>query len=236
MIRTKLARIPACRGPLVVGSEHVRPRLAGDAGAVTIEMAFVAPFLALIAFGMAEMGLAWRDAMSLSNAVRSGARVASSAGDTETADHQALVALHAALADLPDTDISFAIIYDAGSANGEVPSQCLTVGATTNAVGGIPDLCNVYGGDWIRDTLDPDDPSPFQGITGPANNPNCASSRVDRAFCPHDRESSQRAPGGPDYIGVYVQANHDWATGILGSGGMDLEDSAVMRIEPRWED
>ena len=55
-------------------------RRAGDRGAVLVEMVLVVPILALIVAAVFEFGLAWRDTMTISNAMRSGARVGSNAG------------------------------------------------------------------------------------------------------------------------------------------------------------
>lgn len=211
-----------------------KSRFFGDEGGVTVEMALVVPFLFLIMAGILEFGLAWRDSLSTSNAVRAAARVVSSAGDASTADHQALVALTSALADVPASEIRFAVIYDAGVNGGDVPEQCKSLGASTNAIGGIPNLCNVYGGEWLNTTFDPFNTAPFDGQVGSAGNPRCRSGRADWSFCPLQRESSQRAPGGPDYVGVYVAINHEWVTGVFGASGLDMSDSATMRIEPRW--
>jgi hypothetical protein len=209
-------------------------RLRGDEGGLTVEMALLTPLLFLLLAGVFEFGLAWRDSLSISNATRAGARAASSAGDASTADHQALSTLTAGLEGLPETEIDYVIIYDAGAADGEVPAACKARGATTNAINGIPNQCNIYGGDWLRDTFDPFDTTLFEGQVGSPSNPQCASGRADWSFCPLRRESSQRAAGGPDYVGVFVKTTHGYVTKVFGSGGMDMEDSAVMRIEPKW--
>lgn len=218
-------------------------RLAGDGGGLTLEMAIITPVLFLILVGVLECGLAWRDSLSLSNAVRSSARVASSAGDDSSADHQALVALSSALEGLPSTEIRFVVVYDAtggsganASIGGAVPEACKSTGATTSSVGGHPGVCNIYSGEWIRTVFDPEDTSPFEGQTGSASNPGCASTRADRAWCPLQREADQRAAGGPDYVGVYVATNHGWVTGAFGESGLDMQDNAVMRIEPQFGD
>ncbi len=218
-------------------------RLQGDDGGLTVEMAILTPFLFLLLTGIFEFGLAWRDSLSLSNAVRASARVASSAGDGSTADHQALVALSAALEGLPSTEIEYVIIYDAtggsganASIDGAVPEVCRTNGSSVSSVGGHPNVCNIYSGEWLRTVFDPDDTSLFEGQTGSATDPRCASGRADRAWCPLEREADQRAAGGPDYVGVYVATNHGWVTGLFGQSGLDMQDNAVMRIEPQFGD
>lgn len=52
-------------------------RARNDRGAVAVEFALVFPFLALVLFGMITTGLTYSDHLSITNAVREGARFAS---------------------------------------------------------------------------------------------------------------------------------------------------------------
>ena len=56
------------------------------------------------------------------------------------------------------------------------------------------------------------------------------TNNLDRFWCPTNREV--RASGPPDYVGVYVEARHDFITGLFGPG-MTLTDEIIMRIEPQ---
>jgi hypothetical protein len=55
----------------------VRTRQRSDSGAVAVEFALVAPFLLLVLFGMITTGFTYSDHLSITNAVREGARLGS---------------------------------------------------------------------------------------------------------------------------------------------------------------
>ncbi len=58
-----------------------RRRCRGERGAVAVEAALVTPVVLLMIFGMIEFSFALRDHVALSSAVRTGARMASTAAD-----------------------------------------------------------------------------------------------------------------------------------------------------------
>jgi Flp pilus assembly protein TadG len=77
----------------------MRRRRTGDEGAVAVEAALVTPLIVLLLFGTIEFGLALKDWLNVTSAVRSGARIASAeprlssyADDTMTQVKNALVA------------------------------------------------------------------------------------------------------------------------------------------------
>ena len=103
------------------------------------EFAIVAPILVLVAMGVAEFGLAWRDSMTVSGALRSSARVASNSGSDRLADYDAIQALEASIAAIPDTDIEQVVIFNAGTDS--TPTPGCRAGTPSSAPGFE---CNVY--------------------------------------------------------------------------------------------
>jgi Flp pilus assembly protein TadG len=73
-------------------------RLKGDHGSALVESAIVLPFLALMVFGIVELGFLFRSATIVNNSTRSGARlVASQYGSAKTSANQLNVVDNAAL-------------------------------------------------------------------------------------------------------------------------------------------
>ena len=72
-------------------------RANGSRGAVIVEFVLIAPVFAVIMAGVLELGLAFRDTMTVSNALRSGARVGSNAGRERLADYTILKSIEAAM-------------------------------------------------------------------------------------------------------------------------------------------
>ena len=71
-----------------------------DRGAVAVEMAIVVPILVLLAFGMLEFGLAFKNKLTISQAVNQATRNASVLGIDDYADIEILNAVEAGLADM----------------------------------------------------------------------------------------------------------------------------------------
>ena len=188
-------------------------RRRSDRGATLVEFALVLPLLALLAFGTVEFGLAWRDSMTVSNALRSGARVGSNSGDDRLADFDILKQVESAIHEIDNTRIERVVIFRSTDPDGVVPNSCLN-GTPQNG------LCNVYTA------------AQMSSLTaGDFDSPTCAGD-ADSAWCPTTREDRQVV--GADYLGVWVQVHRDWVTGLFPpSTGITMTDHAVMRLEPR---
>lgn len=190
-----------------------RPR--GERGTAIVELVLIVPVLLGLAIGLAEFGLGWRDSLTVSNAMRAGARVGSSAANARTADYEVLQAVRAAVADLPTGAVERIVVYDAAGVNGDVPTAC--------AAGTPGPTCNVY--------TEADLLLPVSAFGGTASS--CAADAVDRYWCPTGRKARQSGVGGPpDYLGVWIQVRHAFVTGLFGSG-LTITDGAVMRVEPQ---
>lgn len=69
-----------------------KPTRGGDEGATLVEFAIVLPLLLLILFAILELGLAFRDVLTTSSAVRQGTRMLSALGNDPDADCEAVIA------------------------------------------------------------------------------------------------------------------------------------------------
>ena len=194
-----------------------RRKEAGSRGAAIVEFVLIAPVFVLIVAGVLEFGLAFRDSMTVSNALRAGARVGSNAGRERSADYTILKSIEAAMAEVPSSRIERIIVYKAATADSSVPNACLAVSGSS---GGVTGVCNVYrASDLARPATD------FAGTT------TCTSSSPDRHWCPTSRQAQQAL--GADYLGVYMEVRYTYVTKLFPGTGVTIHDRAIMRLEPR---
>lgn len=185
-------------------------------GAALVEFVLIAPVLVLITAAIFEYGLAFRDSMTLSNSLRSGARVGSNAGRERQADYTILKSVEAAMTEVPNSHIVRLIVYKATTADSAVPASCLAVSGS----GGVNGVCNVYlASDLARPLSD------YGGTTS------CSGTAPDRYWCPTTRQNSQAL--GADYLGVWMEIRYTYVTHVLPGTGITIRDRAVMRLEPR---
>lgn len=193
-----------------------RPDGRRERGAALTEFVLIVPVLALVVAAVFEFGLAFRDSMTVSNALRSGARVGSNAGRERLADYTILKSVEAAMAEVPTARIERVIVYKASTGNSSVPAACLAISGS----GGVSGSCNVYRGtDLARPSSD------YAGTTS------CASTAPDRYWCPTARQNQQAL--GADYLGVWMQVRYTYVTNMFPGDGILIRDRAVMRLEPR---
>ncbi|MDW3218054.1 MAG: TadE/TadG family type IV pilus assembly protein [Acidimicrobiales bacterium] len=186
-------------------------RLDGDKGVAMVEMAIVAPFLALIVAGIVEYGTLWRDDLTVTSATRSAARVISNAGDTEGADYEGIQSLRAALESIDGVTIEGMLVYNASAVDGEPNSSCFLGDNPVSSTG----WCNYYSAAQIQSLT----PADFSACTGP-----------DASWCPTGRDDNQT--GGTDKVGVWVRINREYFTGLIPGDGVTITDFSVMNIEP----
>lgn len=188
-------------------------RSRGDRGAALTEFVFLVPVLALIVAGVLEFGLAWRDSMTVSNALRSGARVGSNAGRDRLADYTILKAIEAAMSEVQTARIERIVVYKASTSSSAPTTTC-------QAGTSVANVCNVYTStDLARPASD------FAGTTS------CGATAPDRFWCPVSRQSQQAL--GADYLGVWMQVRYTWITHMFPGSGLTIHDRAIMRLEPR---
>lgn len=129
-----------CDEPVGGRGHHsrLRRRLTDDRGAALIEFSMVALLLATIGLGTFELGTAWSDSQLVSQAARSGARVAAQLSDEPNADLRTVEAIEAALGDMATGDVRI-VIYDAIAADGAMVPTCETANPP-----GRTNQCSVY--------------------------------------------------------------------------------------------
>jgi hypothetical protein len=198
-----------------------RRREAGDRGAALVEFVLIAPVFALLVAGVLEFGLAFRDSMTVSNALRAGVRVGSNAGRERSADYTILKAVEAAMAEVPSSHIQRIIVYKADTANSAVPAACLAVSGSGGVAGTGGVYCNVYqASDLAR---------PASDFTAACTGN--AGTAPDHYWCPTGRQATQAL--GADYLGVYMQVRYTYVTKVFPGTGVTIHDRAIMRLEPR---
>ena len=185
-------------------------------GAAMVEFVLIAPLLVLITAAIFEFGLAFRDSMTLSNALRSGARVGSNAGRERQADYTILKSVEAAMTEFPTAQVQRVIVYKASTSNSDVPAACLAITGS----GGVTGSCNVYQSSDLARPL-----SDFGGTTS------CSGTSPDRYWCPTSRQNQQAL--GADYLGVWMQIRYRYVTRVFPGTGITITDHANMRLEPR---
>jgi len=180
----------------------------GERGASLVEFAVIAPLLMVLVFGTVEMGLAFRDRLTVSSAVQAAARIGSVLGTEDAADFATLQAVTAGLnGQLDPSEIVEVYIYRSDESG---------TFSASNA--------NLY----VFDPSDPacpwtpcpnPDPAFFEGYGSPSN------------WAPPDRSSALPSP---DILGVRVVFVHDWVTTIMPfmSTPAVWTDDARVRLEP----
>ena len=83
----------------------------GERGATIVEFSLVLPIILLFIFGITELGLGFKDFLSVSNASREGTRIASSAGNDPNADCAVLSGLSNSLVALDLDQIDRVEVY-----------------------------------------------------------------------------------------------------------------------------
>ncbi len=185
-------------------------------GTAMTELAFVLPVLAVFAFGVIELGGAWRSRLTVQTAVRAGVRVGSAEGKIAAADQGILLASGSVLYDIGLSNVDWVIVYKSSTSDGAVPAGCLT--PAPHSVSGS---CNVYTGSQLAQVVAGTNPGTWFG---------CGVGALDGWWCPATRQSVQAL--GNDYLGVRVTVRHPMMTTVLGSR-ITLTDDAVMRLEPQ---
>ena len=181
------------------------------------EAAIISPVFFALLFGVIEMGILFRDHLTITNATRDGARTAAASGGDIDADWRILQTINQSAAAADRGDIQRIVIFKATSTSDKPTATC----KAGTAVDGV---CNVYT---VAD------------LTRPVSDFNCTSNLVDRRFCP----SGPISPTGPPYwrdtrmsalgyIGVYIEMRHRYVTGFFGAS-IQIRDTSVVRIEPR---
>lgn len=192
-----------------------------------IEFALFLPVLVALAMGVLEFGLAWHDSGRVERSVQTAGRAASTVGPFQSAmaDFDAVRAVATTLAGADHATLERVIVYNSTAPDGAPPQACLNVDISTPLIGhGVSGVCNVYSAAQVAQS------DPSVGFSrGSILAPDCDSGDWDDDWCPVDRV---RDIDNPVYVGVYVEANFDWITGLLPGNGVDISRYAVFQLEP----
>lgn len=200
-------------------SGRTRRRADGDRGVAIVEMALVAPLLALVLCGIIEFGFAWRDDLTVASSARAGARVVSNLGDADYTDYETILSVQAGLGGLNGATVTGVMVFDASLNGGEPSTQCFDAGG--NPQSSAAGNCNYYSEAMIASMAATD----FS--TGVA----CGAGAWDRYYCPLTERSTNQAVLLSD-VGVWIEVERPWLTGMFPGDGLTMHDIAVMRLEP----
>lgn len=217
-----------------------------DRGATLIEAAIVMPVIMLILFGVLEMGMLFRNYLSVTQLTRDGARSASAYGRDFDADFRTISVIKNTVDVITSGDVKRVVIFDATEdrENSTVPPICTTADPTVpGSVNPAPasldanifkhdaDLtaseaaaitrCNIYTPDTWLDT-------PRYGCDDLGNTGDDPD--FDLNWCPSVRDVS--AEDGTDYVGIWIEFEHQWVTGLLGES-RTITETMIMRLEPK---
>lgn len=182
-----------------------------ERGATLLEFVFVAPFLLLMAFGTAEMGLAWVANNRVEGSTSTAARIGASSGSLPEADVNILVSLKSSLPAKELANLDRVIIFKPTNADGGVPAICIKPFGSTNQTG-VNAQCNTYSGATVR------------SVTTSTN-----LGSADDFWNPTTRKDTLAGP--PDYIGVWVRTIHENQTGTY-FGDFTITKTSIYRIQP----
>ncbi len=181
-------------------------RRGDDDGAAAVEAAIIIPVLAMIIFGIIEFGMLFRASLSFSNAARAGARTAVALPRVPSYASAAQQAVSGALRNTVNpSEINYLTIFRADPVTGQPIS------------GGTVKTCTsqCYRYTWNSAT------SQWTPVNGPSWSAN-----------------TQRACGqeaSTDYLGIYVEGQYQWKTGIFRpffGDSTTIGERTIMRLEP----
>ena len=232
-------------------------RRRGDRGAVAVEAAIILPLLFMLIFGMLEIGSALKSYSGAANSVRAAGRMASVAANNADADRAILERMAQEATGIGSGEIEYVVVWHASSTGELPPPACLPAaqgspntssvgvsdgGPAVNAVG----ACNIYhrpadtGGAFDMATGDAANPPAFYfGCSGPSDT--AAANKLDCNWPGRNRKATVTPRGAtpppgqtrtPDYLGVYIKAEHDYVTGVLGDT-LTITDASVNLLEPQ---
>jgi Flp pilus assembly protein TadG len=184
-----------------------------EQGATLVEAAIVLPVLLLVVVSIIELGLVFKDYLTVSYISREGARIGALAGDDTAADCAILTGLGDIAVSGDLGRIQEIQIYKADPNTG-------TQGASYNRA--------IYN--------DGEDPTLCTEPLGGAPNDGWTITYVGAGYPPTSRSVAVSGTAGGsslDIIGVRVLLNRTWATGFGPfNGSMTVDESTITRMEP----
>ena len=174
-----------------------------ERGANLVELALVVPIIILVVIGILEVGVAFRDLLTVSNAAKEGVRLVAAMGDDPTTDCVVLVKTSSALA----SSVSLADLVNIEIFKAKpdgTPSQMTNI---YTLIGSDPTDCT----HWSPNPLDID----------------------SLIWSPLARNVTVGPSDDLDIAGVRVTYTHKWITGFPPFvGSFVLDEATVSRLEP----
>lgn len=190
-----------------------KPGRNTERGATLIEAAIILPLLLLVIISILELGLAFKDFLTVSYLSREGARIAALAGDDDTADCAVLTGLGALINPGDLARLREIQIYEADP--------------NTGAQGSAYNRALYVDGEDATKCTEP---------TGGATDDGWTITYVAGGYDPLTREVAVSATSGGaalDIIGVRVILDRNWVTGFGPfSGPMTVDEATITRMEP----
>jgi hypothetical protein len=183
-----------------------------ERGATLVESAIAFGLFFLVFFAIVEFGLVFKDWLSVSQATREGARAGATFGDDLSSDIKVLDGVESAL--LPQGWASGDEVRIFRANNPNVSESTLYTYSPSfdcsDPTGIFPpgDCCN-----WA--------PCPEFGRTN----------YTLPAWAPPDRDVTAPIT---DRIGVTIELHHEWLTGFIGDGTLDLTTTTDFQLEPQF--
>lgn len=176
-----------------------------DKGATLVEFSLLFGMIMMLAIGVFEYGMVFRDSLSVSVSAREGARVAASAASYGDADCTILEAASGALQSLESGNIVQIHIYRSDASGSYPGSSSSYTRRYRPAVPAEPGLIACTSSDWF----------PLHLGTN---------------WDPSDRNNQGLSA---DWIGVRVEFDHVWLSNFLWwNGTVSYSDDSVFRMEP----
>lgn len=207
------------------------PRCRGEDGTAIVEAAIATPVVFLLLFGVLEFGNLFFSYETVTNGTTSIARTAAIMGSDGSADYEIVQAAKSSLAGVNKNQIQKVVIWDATPGTPSAPRSCTTTCQGPGSV--VPTAC--LTGSSASDRCNTYTPAVHwdNSLTAaafdcaPAPLPNYATS-----WCPTTRKTAQTgAAGPPDYLGIYIEYQHNWITGLFGSS-ITIKETKITRLEP----
>lgn len=203
-----------------------------DRGASLIESALASLVLISLLLGILEFSLFFRTYLTVKDAVDIAATEAASYGsrfDSEgniTADAVAATAIRNSTGLFPPENIEKIIVWKAIN-NKKPPQICIDSQTYINT----PDVqCNVYGPDAIA-AVQNGDMNYFLCSTFPNGTIDLSSNAYACGF-PSSERRDEIGQSDIDYVGVYLQVRHNFATAFF-TDGITISSYSVKRLEVR---
>lgn len=175
-----------------------------ERGANLVEFAIVVPIVILVVIGILEVGVAFRDLLTVSNAAKEGVRLVAAMGDDPLTDCAVLTKTSSALASSISLDNLLTIEIFKANPNG---TQSGRTNVYSLPVGADPTDCTEWS------------PNPME---------------IDSLiWSPEDRLVKIGPDDDLDIAGVRVTYTHNWITGFPPFiGSFVVDESTVSRLEP----